>query len=80
MDIGERLPWVDELQSPLLTDLYQLTMLQAYVANDMHGEAVFELFSRHLPERRNFLMAAGLEQLLDFLETVQFSENELHWL
>lgn len=80
MDIGERLPWVDELQSPLLTDLYQLTMLQAYVANDMHGEAVFELFSRHLPERRNFLMAAGLEQLLDFLETVQFSEIELHWL
>jgi len=80
MDTGERLPWIDELQSPLLTDLYQLTMLQAYVTNDMHGEAVFELFARRLPEQRNFLMAAGLEQLLDFLETVQFSEDELYWL
>ena len=80
MDTGERLPWIDGLQSPLLTDLYQLTMLQAYVANDMHGEAVFEFFVRRLPKRRNFLMAAGLEQLLDFLETLQFSENELHWL
>ncbi|MDH3305450.1 MAG: nicotinate phosphoribosyltransferase, partial [Gammaproteobacteria bacterium] len=80
MEIGARLPWVDELQSPLLTDLYQLTMLRAYVANDMHGEAVFEFFARRLPGRRNFLMAAGLEQLLDVLETLRFSESELRWL
>lgn len=80
MEIGARLPWIDELQSPLLTDLYQLTMLRAYVANGMHGEAVFEFFARRLPERRNFLMAAGLEQLLDVLETLRFSESELHWL
>ncbi len=80
MDIGDRLPWVDQLQSPLLTDLYQLTMLEAYVASGMQGDAVFEFFVRRLPRQRNFLMAAGLEQLLDFLETVSFSERELRWL
>jgi nicotinate phosphoribosyltransferase len=46
--------------SGLLTDLYQLTMLEAYLARDMREEAVFEFFSRRLPENRSFLMAAGL--------------------
>ncbi len=75
-----KVPWLSELDSPLLTDLYQLTMLQAYVAREMHGEAVFEFFARRLPPQRNFLLAAGLEQLLDFLEAVCFSESELAWL
>ena len=80
MDVGEKMPWLSELGSPLLTDLYQLTMLQAYVARGMHAEAVFEFFVRRLPPHRNYLMAAGLEQLLDFLETLRFSESELDWL
>ena len=53
--------------SVLLTDLYELTMLQAYFAQRMNGTAVFEFFVRKLPEERNFLMAAGLEQVLDYL-------------
>jgi nicotinate phosphoribosyltransferase len=80
MAVRDKVPWLSELDSPLLTDLYQLTMLQAYVARGMHAEAVFEFFVRRLPAQRNFLLAAGLEQLLDFLETVQFSEDELSWL
>lgn len=80
MEDRQSLPWLSELDSPLLTDLYQLTMLQAYLARGMHGEAVFEFFVRRLPPQRNFLLAAGLEQLLDFLETVRFSESELRWL
>jgi nicotinate phosphoribosyltransferase len=80
MEAREKVPWLSELDSPLLTDLYQLTMLQAYVAREMNGEAVFEFFVRRLPPQRNFLLAAGLEQLLDFLETVRFSECELSWL
>ena len=80
MDVGDKVPWLSELDSPLLTDIYQLTMLQAYIARGMHCEAVFEFFVRRLPAQRNFLLAAGLEQLLDFLETVQFSEDELSWL
>jgi len=64
----------------LLTDLYQLNMLQAYLERGMTETAVFEFFVRKLPERRGFLMAAGLEQALDFLETLRVSEAELDWL
>ena len=74
------LPWLSELGSPLLTDLYQLTMLRAYLAHDMLAEAAFEFFIRRLPGQRNFLVAAGLEQLLDVLETFSFSDAELGWL
>ncbi|MCM5571279.1 nicotinate phosphoribosyltransferase [Burkholderiaceae bacterium FT117] len=64
----------------LLTDLYQLTMMQAYLEEGMADTAVFELFVRKLPPERNFLVAAGLEQALDFLETLSFSEQDLEWL
>ena len=67
-------------ESALLTDLYQLTMLQGYFDQGMRETAVFEFFVRKLPERRNFLVAAGLEQALDYLEQVAFTEEELAWL
>ncbi len=66
--------------SALLTDLYQLTMLQGYFDHGMEGTAVFEFFVRRLPEKRNFLMAAGLEQVLSYLERLRFSEEDLDWL
>ena len=66
--------------SALLTDLYELAMLQAYDAHGMTETAVFELFFRKLPERRGFLMAAGLEQVLDYLEGVRFTVADLDWL
>jgi nicotinate phosphoribosyltransferase len=66
--------------SLLLTDLYQLTMLQAYLDQGQAELAVFEFFVRRLPEQRQFLMAAGLEQVLDFLEGACLSEAELAWL
>jgi nicotinate phosphoribosyltransferase len=70
----------DPRVSPLLTDLYQLTMLQSYVEHGMEDTAVFEFFVRRLPAGRNFLVAAGLEQVLDFLENLRFSPLELEWL
>ena len=66
--------------SPLLTDLYQLNMLQAYLDHGQTDTAVFEFFVRRLPARRHFLMAAGLEQALDFLQSLQFSNEEIDWL
>jgi nicotinate phosphoribosyltransferase len=66
--------------SPLLTDLYQLTMLQAYWQHRMDGVAAFELFVRVLPKARAFLVAAGLEQALDFIEEARFSDAELEWI
>ncbi len=68
------------LSSPLLTDQYQLTMLQSYLEHGMEETAVFEFFVRKLPPGRNFLVAAGLEQVLDFLENINFSLEELAWL
>lgn len=67
-------------ESVLLTDLYQLTMLQAYFDKRMNNTAVFEFFVRKLPQNRNFLLAAGLEQVLDYLENLRFAPDELAWL
>ena len=64
----------------LLTDLYQLTMLQSDYEHGMEETAVFEFFARGLPENRGFLIACGLEQVLDYLETVRFTPKELDWL
>ena len=64
-------------ESALLTDLYQLTMLQAYVAEGMTDTAVFDLFVRHLPEHRSYLVACGLETVLDYLENLRFSAEAL---
>ena len=64
----------------LLTDLYELTMLQAYFEEGLGGSASFELFMRTLPPTRNFLLAAGLDQVLDYLATLRFTPEELDWL
>lgn len=66
--------------SALLTDLYQLTMLQGYHDSGMEEVAVFEFFVRKLRKGRGFLVAAGLEQALEFLEGLHFSSEELAWL
>jgi nicotinate phosphoribosyltransferase len=66
--------------SLLLTDLYQLTMLEGYFRNRMEQTAVFEFFVRDLPAGRNFLLAAGLEQVLEFLQQASFRPEELQWL
>ena len=71
---------MNPVSSPLLTDLYELTMLQAYYERGMTDPAVFELFVRKLPPKRDFLVAAGLEQALDFIEGMRFGEEELDWI
>jgi nicotinate phosphoribosyltransferase len=71
---------MDPSSSPLLTDLYQMNMIQAYLDHGETKTAVFEFFVRKLPARRGFLMAAGLEQALQFLENLHFSTEEIEWL
>ena len=68
------------LFSGLLTDLYELTMAAGYVQNRFDARGTFELFARHLPRRRNYLVAAGLEQALDFLGNVRFSSEEVSYV
>ena len=71
---------MDLFSSPLLTDLYQLNMMQAYLDHSETKTAVFEFFVRKLPPCRGFLVAAGLEQTLEFLENLRFSREEIEWL
>jgi nicotinate phosphoribosyltransferase len=66
--------------SVLLTDLYQLSMLDVYRRRGMEQTAVFEFFVRKLPASRRFLVAAGLEQLLEYLETLRFTPEDLAWV
>ena len=73
------------LQAPphagLLTDLYELTMSAAYWANDKADDiATFELSVRSLPPQRSFLLAAGLEQALDYFQHLSFSDAEIDYL
>lgn len=76
------MPFDDTLRtdtSALYTDLYQLTMLQAYWREGMNETAVFDLFARRLRDR-NYLVACGLEQVLEYLETLSFSDEALAYL
>jgi nicotinate phosphoribosyltransferase len=66
--------------SALLTDLYELTMAAAYFENNFRAKASFELFIRSLPPERNYLLAAGLEQVLDYLENLQFEPEDIQFL
>ena len=66
--------------SGLLTDLYELTMAAGYFQTRFEGSATFELFVRHLPPHRNYLVVAGLEQGLEYLENVTFAPEEVDYL
>ena len=68
------------LHSALLTDLYEITMAAAYFESDFQPTASFELFVRSLPPERSFLLAAGLEQALDYLEGIRFQPEEIEYL
>ena len=64
----------------MFTDLYELTMCASYFDNDKFEPATFDLFVRRLPENRGYLLFAGLEQVLQFLENVKFTEEHLAYL
>ena len=66
--------------SASFTDLYELTMAQAYAAEHMDQTAVFELAFRKMPANRNYLVAAGIGDVLDFLANFHFGDEELNYL
>ena len=74
------LGWVTEENMALLTDLYELTMAQSYLRGERNEMATFDLFVRHLPRNRSFLVSAGLEQILLFLERMSFTDDSIHYL
>jgi nicotinate phosphoribosyltransferase len=72
--------WVTGSNAGLLTDLYEITMAASYHERSMTGRATFDLFVRDLPACRNFLIVAGLEQALDYLEDLTFDEAATEYL
>ncbi len=64
----------------LLVDLYELTMAAAFFENRVNAPATFELFIRNLPSSRGYLLAAGLEQALDYLENLAFLPEQIEFL
>src|SRR5258706_7796452 len=64
----------------LLTDLYELNMVASYLRRGMTGLATFSLFVRALPKQRGFLVAAGIESCLDYLQDLRFDEDEIRYL
>lgn len=73
-------PPTSHQHSGLLTDLYELTMAAGYFQSRFDARATFELFVRNLPPERNFLVAAGLEQALHFVENIRFAPQEIEFL
>jgi nicotinate phosphoribosyltransferase len=72
--------WVGDDNAAVLTDLYEITMAAAYLADGFDHEATFELWVRSLPEERSFLVAAGLDTALTYLERLRFSPDAIDYL
>jgi nicotinate phosphoribosyltransferase len=64
----------------LLVDLYELTMAAAYFEHRVDCRATFELFVRQLPRERSYLVAAGIDSALEYLETLHFTEEDIQFL
>ncbi len=67
-------------QLALFTDLYELTMLQAYFDQGLDSAGVFDCFVRELPSNRNFLLVCGLDDVLTYLEEVHFTADNIAYL
>lgn len=65
----------------LLTDLYELTMMQGYFENeDVNQTVIFDMFYRNNPEGNGYAICAGLEQLIDYVKNLHFTEDEIDYL
>ena len=74
------LDWLKEENMSLFTDFYELTMCASYFDNKKFEPATFDLFIRRLPKNRSYLLFAGLEQVLLYLKSVKFNEEQLDYL
>jgi len=72
--------FVTASNASMLADLYELTMAAAYFENHVPGEAVFELFVRHLPKNFSYMVAAGLEQAIHYILNLRFTEEQIQYL
>lgn len=67
-------------EAALATDLYELTMAAAYFESKLQADATFELFVRSYPKNRSYLVAAGLQQAVEYLTQLRFDEKQIAYL
>jgi nicotinate phosphoribosyltransferase len=73
--------WTDRTNMTLLTDFYELTMSKGYLDNDMADTvAYFDLFFRQVPQEGGFAIMAGVEQMIEYLRDLTFTEEDLAYL
>jgi len=78
-DIAQR--WMQREGMALMTDFYELTMLSGYLKHGLAEQQVaFEYFFRTLPAHNGFVLTAGLEQFINYLEHLQFSSGDIAYL
>ena len=69
------------LNLTLLTDLYELTMMQGYFKEkDANETVIFDMFYRNNPCDGGFAICAGLEQMIEYIENLRFSEEDITYL
>jgi len=73
-------PFLNGSNAALFTDLYELTMVQAYLAEGMDEEATFSLFYRTLPRERNYVLSCGAEDVAGFIARLRFDDDDLAFL
>src|SRR5262249_59406532 len=79
--IPEQNPLMIDRSYALSTDLYELAMAAAYFENGLSEQrAVFELFIRRLPPNRSYLVTGGLEQALEYLNSLRFTADQIEYL
>lgn len=64
----------------LLTDLYELTMMQGYLKNPVQETVIFDVFYRNNPCGNGFAIAAGLDQMIDYIKNLRFEKDDLDYL
>jgi nicotinate phosphoribosyltransferase len=74
------LGYLKEENMSLFTDFYELTMCASYFDNKNFEPATFDLFIRRLPENRSYFLIAGLEEALQYLQNIKFTEEHLSYL
>ncbi len=68
------------LNLTLLTDLYELTMMQGYYKSNCKEVVVFDAFYRNNPCNGGYAICAGLEQIIDYIQNLHFSEDDIEYL
>ena len=64
----------------LLTDLYELTMMQGYYKKGQHETVVFDVFYRHNPCGNGYSVCAGLDQVIDYIKNLNFTYEDVDYL